>query len=284
MVGVCACERKIWLIGGTRDSVDIAGLLLDNNYQIVVTVATEGGKNLYASHPYLLVVVGKIPAQTMGLFIKQHGIGLIIDASHPFAVNVSQGAIATGHGYDIPYLRYERPLVTNHGRDGTITFSSFESLLNSNFLQGKRILLTVGCQSLYLFKDYHHTIDLYARVLPYADSLTQAYQAGFKGDRLIALRPPISLDLEKALWQQWHIEAVVTKAGGKAGGEDIKQKVAQKLQIPLILIQRPPIEYPHKVNNLADIIPWLTTFNDGGDDDYDHDHDDGDGVQKPELN
>ena len=55
--------------------------------------------------------------------------------------------------------------------------------------------------------------------------------------------------METALWQQWRISLVVTKASGTAGGEDIKRQVAAKLGIPLIVIARPQIAYPYKLLN-----------------------------------
>lgn len=249
---------KVWLIGGTGDSVVIAESLLKNGFEVVVTVATSKAVDLYDCHGHMMVIPGKIPPPEMRTFIQDYGICAVVDASHPFAMNVSQGAIALSQQEKIPYLRYERPSLSN--RQGMIEFPDFPSLLKSNLLTGKRVLLTIGCQSLSFFQNYHHQIHLYARVLPYADSITQANAAGFKGDRLIALRPPISLPLEKALWQQWNIQAVVTKAAGKPGGQDIKQKLAQALQIPLIIIQRPNVSYPHMVRNVDDIVPWLSTW------------------------
>jgi precorrin-6A/cobalt-precorrin-6A reductase len=57
--------------------------------------------------------------------------------------------------------------------------------------------------------------------------------------------------LEKALWQQWDISLVVTKASGTAGGEDIKRTVAAQLGIPLIVIDRPVVEYPQQTSDLS---------------------------------
>ena len=51
-----------------------------------------------------------------------------------------------------------------------------------------------------------------------------AIAAGFTTDKIIAIRPPINKELEQALWQQWQISLVVTKASAKAGGEDIKKR------------------------------------------------------------
>ncbi|MEO1693470.1 MAG: precorrin-6A/cobalt-precorrin-6A reductase, partial [Cyanobacteria bacterium J06631_6] len=94
---------------------------------------------------------------------------------------------------------------------------------------------------------------LFARVLPKIASLEMATAAGFTSDRLIAVRPPISLAMETALWQQWRISLVVTKASGKAGGEDLKRQVAANLGIPLIVITRPQITYPQQTSDIKEV-------------------------------
>jgi precorrin-6A/cobalt-precorrin-6A reductase len=90
--------------------------------------------------------------------------------------------------------------------------------------------------------------------------LTAALTAGFSPDRLIALRPPIGAELETALWRQWGITTVITKASGQAGGEQVKQRVAQILGIPLIIIDRPPVEYPLVSHSLEELLALVETW------------------------
>ena len=204
--------------------------------------------------------------QTMQKFCLREKIIALIDASHPYAVEVSQNAIATAKANNIPYLRYERPSLREMGRWGdgemgrinntVINLDSFEDLLTENYLQGKKVLLTIGCKNLHLFKSWHEKAKLFARILPKPESLAMAIAAGFTTERIIAIRPPISPELEKALWQQWQISLVVTKASGKAGGEDTKRKVAQELGIPLIIITRPQIIYPQTTDCLDEAIAF----------------------------
>jgi precorrin-6A/cobalt-precorrin-6A reductase len=92
------------------------------------------------------------------------------------------------------------------------------------------------------------------------ESLKVALESGFTSDRLIAIRPPINIDLEKALWQQWNISLVVSKASGQAGGEEIKQMVSQLLGIPLIIIARPKFDYPQQTNNLNEVLRFCYQY------------------------
>jgi precorrin-6x reductase len=120
-----------------------------------------------------------------------------------------------------------------------ISLDSFNTLLASDYLHQQRVLLTIGYKALHLFCSWQERSTLFARILPAVKSLEAATAAGFASDRIIALRPPVTAELEKALWRHWDISLVVTKASGVAGGEDVKRSVAAELGIPLIVIARP---------------------------------------------
>jgi precorrin-6A/cobalt-precorrin-6A reductase len=62
--------------------------------------------------------------------------------------------------------------------------------------------------------------------------------------------------LEKALWRQWNISLVITKASGVAGGENIKRTVADQLSIPLIIISRPAVDYPQQTSDLSEALEF----------------------------
>lgn len=235
---------KIWLIGGTSDSAIVAKEMMLKAIPTLVTVTTESARNLYPTSSYLTVQVGKP---------KDDQIIAIVDASHPYATEISQSAINLAQTKNIPYLRYERPSL----EDSTaIQFDSFETLLESDYLTGHRVLLTIGYKALPLFQPWQNRATLYTRILPVVNSLLVATAAGFSPERIIALRPPISPDLEKALWLQWKISCVVTKASGTEGGEDIKRLVALELNIPLLVIARPKLFYPQQTSLIAQVIAF----------------------------
>lgn len=249
---------KIWLIGGTSESAEIAQTIINQDLSCVVSVATSHGKNLYPIKSNLTVKIGKLTFESLPEFCEQEQIIAIIDASHPHAIKISQQAIKIAQEKAIPYLRYERsPVILNNK---VIELDNFETLIKGDFLPNKRVLLTIGYQALPLFKPWHDQAQLYARILPRREALNVALESGFKEDHLIALRPPINAALEKALWQQWKINLVVSKASGKQGGEDIKAIVASQLGIPLIIIKRPPITYPQQTEKISDIINFCRQY------------------------
>lgn len=255
---------SIWLIGGTRESRELAEILALNHLPCTISVTTESARSLYPSTPLLQVWVGQLEADFLPNFLTYHQISAILDASHPFATNISQLAIATASKYNLPYLRYERKSVqleNNQTResDRIVRLPSFEALSQGDYLTGERVLLTTGYRTLHQFQAWQERSHLYARVLPAVTSLEAALAAGFTPDRLIGIRPPISLELERALWQHWQITLVVSKASGTPGGELIKRQLATELGVKLILIDRPPIAYPHQTDDLSAAVAFCQT-------------------------
>lgn len=258
-----ACNHshsRLWLIGGTQESVQIAQAIAQADIRCIISVATESARSLYNPAPCLTIWVGRLAVAQIPEFIQQQQIRAIVDASHPYAVEVSQNAIAAAQQLQIPYLRYERPILPSSTRIEGEHFDSFEALLTTNYLQGKRVLLTVGYRPLHLFQAWHDRVTLFARILPSAIALEAAMQAGFTPDRLICLRPPISAELEIALWRQWQIQLVVTKASGIPGGEDTKRLTATKLGVSLITISRPPVVYPQQTSDLPTALEFCLQY------------------------
>lgn len=246
------------MIGGTQESAAIAHALVQHQRPCLVTVTTESARRLYPASPHVKIRVGQLANNEIPQFIKHQGISAILDASHPYAAAISKSAIAAAQDLAVPYLRYERPVLASNLSKPTssLSFPSVEDLLASNILRDQRVLLTIGYRWLPLFQPWQERATLFVRILPSAVALDAALAAGFTPDRIIALRPPISAALEQALWQQWQISMVVTKASGTAGGEDMKRQVAAQLGVTLVAIARPEIIYPHQTDNLEQAIQF----------------------------
>lgn len=263
--------KRIWLIGGTQESVRLAQRLVEGGHRVIITITTESARSLYRPHPNLDLLVGRLVESAIAPFLTQYRIGAILDVSHPFAVQVSQMAIATALAHAIPYLRYERPIVPAHDAstnreisaeepypNGFVehTLDSLDTLLTGDYLRNQRVLLTLGSRWLPPFTPWQRRATLFVRILPSLTAMSTALEAGFTPNRIIALRPPISAELERSLWQQWQISTVVTKASGAPGGEDIKRQVAQELGVTLITLARPTLHYPNRTGDLDEAIAW----------------------------
>ncbi len=261
---------KVWLIGGTQESVLLANALAGRMIPFVVTVTTASACAMYASAlehcSQAQVHVGPIASDGMASWLSSQAIVGVVDASHPFATAVSAGAIAATIQAQLPYLRFERAAVQPCALDeaarperhtSNITLvPNLAALLKPEHLVGQRVLLVLGYRMLPNFQPWQDQSTLFARILPSQTALDAALAAGFTSDRLIALRPPISPELERSLWQQWGITKVIAKCSGKAGGENIKRAIAAELGVQLCLIQRPAVDYPAQTSEVAEAIAF----------------------------
>ncbi|MEB3273673.1 MAG: cobalt-precorrin-6A reductase [Prochlorothrix sp.] len=247
-------NAKIWLIGGTSDSRILAQALVEAQIPTQVTITTAAGRSLYPTEAGLGVTIGRLEPAQMPHFIKAESIALVLDASHPFATVVSHGAIAAAQTCGIPYLRYERATLSEQmASDSSLVhrIPHCPTTIADLPLTDHRALLVLGYRPLPEFRPWHDRSTLFARILPSEIALKTALESGFQPDRLIALRPPVSLALEMALWQQWQISVVIAKESGQAGGEDVKRQVAAQLGVPLWLLQRPTVVYPAVTGDVA---------------------------------
>lgn len=253
---------QIWLIGGTSESAELAKGLSAQKLDYIVTVTTAAAARLYPASARIWV--GKLLPATLPTFIAQQQIRCVLDASHPFASEISRLAIAQ----NLPYLRYERPSIsaesfpnppnspTSQRSPSLITYTdSIDTLTSSplinSLLRNQRVLFTLGYRHLIRFSHLRPSAKLFARILPSSEAIASAEAAGFDASELMALRPPVSLALEKALWQQWNISIVVAKASGTPGGEAVKRQAARSLGVKLILIRRPPMVYPQCTSTVS---------------------------------
>lgn len=234
----------LWVIGGTGEAVELAAALVAEQIPCLVTVTTVAAQHAYKKSTYLKVLVGGLDVAALGEFIQTQRIGAVLDVSHPFAVEISKGAIAAAQTLNLPYWRYERPAIAPASNGPIHYIEDLHAVLTPELLLEQRTLLTLGYRWLHHFTPWQAQATLFARILPSPVALEAALAAGFTPGRLIALRPPITADLERALWQQWGITQVITKASGAPGGEDIKRAAAEQLNISLFILNRPQLDYP----------------------------------------
>jgi precorrin-6A/cobalt-precorrin-6A reductase len=106
---------------------------------------------------------------------------------------------------------------------------------------GRRIMLTIGAKQLKYFARLHDRLTLFARILPSAISIEQALTAGFTMDRILCLRPPFSTAFNRAIFQEYRVNTLLTKASGIEGGVLEKVAAAFELGMNVLMIRRPEL-------------------------------------------
>lgn len=250
----------IYLIGGTKDSRQLIKELLKADYKVVASVATEYGEQLLSRIEGLEVIAARLDQKGMEEVIEEYNVDRIIDATHPFAALVSQTAIKAAESKGKEYLRFERPPVKLPESELIIEKAGFEAAID--YLKGTtcQILLTIGSKELARFVTEISGFNqrVVARVLPTAGVLKKSQQElGISPANLIAMQGPFSQELNKQLLIDYEIDILVTKASGETGGLDTKLKAAQDLEIPVLVIRRPEIDYPQLVTDMEELVDQL---------------------------
>ncbi len=233
----------IWVIAGTRSGREIAWELLGMNYRVIATTATIYGSRLMGSHENLTVSMGRKGKDELSMLARDHCVRLIIDASHPYSIEVSENAMAIALEQAIPYLRYERENVDSY------ECTRFRSYIEAAaYLEKKsgNILLTIGTNNMSFFSGFDKK-RLYARIAPFMGSIEACEQQGFQPGQIIAMSFSFSRDFNSALYRELEIKYLVTKESGDDGGIREKLDAAVDSGVEIVLIERPVIQYPEVI-------------------------------------
>lgn len=245
----------IWIIGGTSNANEICKLLLNKQFKVLISVTTLYGSEL-AQQLGASVVQDALDAQKMQQLILNNRIELVVDASHPFAADVSRTAMQVASESQTPYLRFER--AKNHFNNAHY-FETYQQVTNYLDATSGNILITTGSKycSLYTALDIRR---LYIRVLQVSSSILQCQQAGFLPHHIITTTHVETLETNVALLQKHAIRYLITKDSGTDGGLNEKVMACESVGAQALIISRPPIQYPQYVSTYDELMQCITTI------------------------
>jgi len=175
--------------------------------------------------------------------ILQSGIyDMVIDATHPYAVEVTENIRKAVDGCDISYYRLLRETEESVSYDQMKYFSDSDSCAEALVKVKGNILLTTGSKELEIYCKKELRDRLYVRVLPGIESLKLCNEQGICGKQIVAMQGPFSAELNEALIRQYQIDCLVTKESGKAGGYKEKIEAARRTGIPVYVVGKPKEE------------------------------------------
>lgn len=252
----------ILVLAGTSDGRQLAKRLSHKGYNILATAVSQYGGALLESSGASEVMVKGLTFQELKQTIIEKKIKLVIDATHPFAQEISRQAIEITQELAVPYLRFERKNLALPQNNLLYPVKSMEEAAQKAVELGKNIFLTTGSKTLetFLAKQQKGVPRIIARVLPDPKVLEKCFSLGLAPKDIVALQGPFSKELNKALFQQYAVDLVVSKESGATGGTDSKVEAALELDIPLIIVQRPLLNYPLVVETFEKVEEFLQKF------------------------
>ena len=232
--------KKILVFGGTTEGRLTAQFLAENQIACDVCVATEYGEEVLAESEFVHVKTGRLSEPAMKGVLAKEDYAAVIDATHPFATEVSRNIMhcMKEKSVELPLYRFERKT------DGADSFCSFfhsadecaESLKSTD----GTIMLTTGSKDLPVFCQTEELKKrLVVRVLPAVESVRLCHEAGLEGRQIIAMQGPFSQEMNETQIEDFHVSVLVTKESGKTGGEDTKIAACRKKGIKCFIIRKP---------------------------------------------
>lgn len=215
---------RILLLGGVAEALAVA-------------------RTLGPHHIYSLAGVGRVPtdlpcqvrvggyggAEGLAAFIHSEGIGLLVDATHPYAAQISANAAAAARSAAVPCWALRRPGWQPQDGDDWREVRDWAAL--SQALQGfERPLFTLGREPL----EHLHEI-------PPGQFWTLRTLDAYPGNaqsRVIAARGPFELEAERALFAEGNFDVLVSKNSG-SGATEPKLRVARERGLPVLVLARP---------------------------------------------
>ncbi len=255
----------ILVLGGTSDSIKICNLINKRGFcdRYILSVTTEYGKDL-AKGIAKKIHLGKMSEEDMKNFIMKNKISFIIDATHPYAIEVSKNAIKSAKNTDTGYIRYERKsLIEDIDYDRCIFVDSIEEMCyKANQGSYKRILIGTGSKNLAKYKENIKEAELFPRVLPTSEVILECEKMGFNADNIIAMKGPFSKEMNVEMIRHYNIDLMLTKESGVEGGFLEKINSCKETGIDVIVLKRQRIFYPNQTSDLNDINNILDIWKD----------------------
>lgn len=246
---VARSPMRVLLLGGTTEASSLARLLAgDKRFDTALSLA--GRTAMPAVQPVAVRVGGFGGIEGLVRHLRDERVAAIIDATHPYAAQISAHALAAAKESGVPLASLVRaPWSAQHGdlwRHAANTESAAKVLGTSP----RRVFLGIGRQELAPFAAAPHHRYV-ARVIeaPPADGLPPHIT-------LVQARGPFDLAAETALLRERRIDLVVSK---NSGGEATYAKIAaaRALELPVVMIARPDKPAGHIVTTPEDAVAWL---------------------------
>lgn len=229
---------KLCVFAGTTEGRRLVELLADAPVEVTACVATEYGEALLTPRERLTVSHRRLTEEEMEALLAQERFDLVVDATHPYAAEVTENIARACRGVGVEYLRLLRE--ADALPEGAVYFPDTEAAVNWLAETEGNILLTTGSKELAKYAALPgFARRVYARVLPMEASLSACRAAGLGPDRIIAMQGPFSREMNAALLGAVSAKYLVTKDTGGTGGFGEKAAAARDAGAVLIVVGRP---------------------------------------------
>lgn len=240
---------RVLILGGTSDANRLAAEVAAVGLPAIYSYA--GRTQVPANQPLPTRIGGFGGVDGLADLIRQEAFTHVVDATHPFASEISRNALAACAVTATPLVALERKPWIKTIDDRWIDVDGIEAAVATLPKARAKIFLAIGRQHVAPFAampQHAYTlrfIDAAGGPLPLPDA------------DLIVSRGPFTLAGELELMRSRQIEWIVARNSGGAGAR-AKIDAARELRLPVVMIRRPELPERPKVESVAEVMQWLS--------------------------
>lgn len=244
-----AIALRVLILGGTTEASALARMLA-GDARFDATLSLAGRTSTPKAQPIATRVGGFGGIDGLARFLDEQAVDAVIDATHPYADQMSANAVAACSSTGTPLASLVRPPWTRKTDDRWQVVPTMVAAAHAIGPTPRRAFLSLGRQELQAFATapQHHYL---ARVIELPDPV------GLPPDlRIVRARGPFDRAAEERLLLDEKIEILVSKnAGGTATYAKIE--AARALGLPVVMIARPHKPAGHAVKSAGEAVAWL---------------------------
>lgn len=241
---------RILLLGGTTEANLMASAIAEAGLSGVYSYA--GRTEAPMGQPIHMRVGGFGGVAGLQDYLAGQGITHVIDATHPFAAQMSSNAVAACAAAGIPLIALERAPWQASAEDRWTHVADIAAAVVALAGPAKRVFLAVGRQHVDAFAAQPQ----HRYLLRLVDAPTGPLPLPLPLADVVVARGPFTVAADTALMQDHGTELVVAKnAGGK--GAVAKIAAARALGLPVLMIDRPMIPTRPVAHSVAGVMEWL---------------------------
>lgn len=248
--------RRIIVFSGTYDGRMLIERLINEGFNVTVCVATALGAEYLKYNENIDVISERLDLNKIKNLFLDKKPDFIIDATHPYATEISINLMSVCSELNILYARFERKrLEINKRFDIVNNYDEAIDILNMSY---GNILVTTGINNAEVFKKVlNWNKRIYIRILNTENSLKKCIDLGFEKDNIILSNGILSVKENIEQIEKFDIKIMVSKESGEAGGFIQKSEAVLLKGLKFIVISRPQILYDNKFEIYDEILEFI---------------------------
>jgi len=249
----------IALFLGTSEGKNILSQLNIFTENIFISTATSYGGELLKDYKYKVLNTKPLDKLALAEAFKENNIKVVVDASHPYATEITKTLVDLCKEYSLNYIRYERPSVIDKFKlsKGIFQVKSYEELLEATENIQGNILNTTGSRNIKKLMDLGIKNRIIHRVLPSTEVMKEYFSLGLRVEDIIAIKGPISYELNCSFIKEYEAKAIILKDSGVQGGTEEKLKAAIDLGITAFVIGRSNLNYENSFYKEEELVEYI---------------------------